>query len=80
MHYFGEFVEGALVPASRYTGHCQGYVEAGLVDELKVHVAPILLGDGTRLFDRVEGAPIELEVTRVASSPHATHLSFRPRR
>jgi quercetin dioxygenase-like cupin family protein len=33
MHYCGEFGEEALVPAPRYAGHCQGYVEAGLIDE-----------------------------------------------
>ena len=48
---------------------------AGLVDELQVHVAPILLGGGTRLFG--EGAdPVRLEATRVVGSPKATHLTF----
>jgi dihydrofolate reductase len=54
----------------------QQYLGAGLVDELRVHVAPLLLGGGTRLFGE-GGEPIGLEATRVLSSPKATHLTFR---
>jgi dihydrofolate reductase len=50
-------------------------VEAGLLDELQVHVAPLLLGGGIRLFDGVGG--VELERTRVVDSPAVTHLRFR---
>ena len=53
----------------------QQALRAGLVDELQVHVAPLLLGDGTRLFGE-GGEPIELEATRVLSSPKAAHLRF----
>jgi dihydrofolate reductase len=54
----------------------QQALRAGLVDELQVHVAPLLLGDGTRLFGE-GGEPIRLETTRVLSSPRAAHLRFR---
>jgi dihydrofolate reductase len=58
-------------------GVAQQYLNAGLVDELQIHVAPVLLGGGVRLFDRLGPGPIELETTRVIDSPAVTHLRFR---
>jgi dihydrofolate reductase len=57
----------------------QQYLKAGLLDELQVHVAPMLLGDGTPLFGRLGTGPVELEATRVITSPFVTHLRFQPR-
>jgi dihydrofolate reductase len=57
----------------------QQFVRAGLVDEIQVHIAPLLLGDGVRLFEHL-GEPIELERDRVIDSPAVTHLRFRVRR
>jgi len=54
----------------------QQCLSAGLVDEFQVHVAPLLLGDGVQLFDRLSVQP-ELEGTRVIGSPGVTHLSYR---
>lgn len=48
----------------------------GLVDELRLHVVPVLLGSGTRLFGALDGA-VELERTKVVVTPAATHLTFR---
>jgi dihydrofolate reductase len=56
----------------------QQYLRAGLLDELQIHVAPLLLGSGVRLFDRIDGGPTKLEITRVIASPAVTHLRFRP--
>jgi dihydrofolate reductase len=53
------------------------YLAAGLLDELQLHVVPLLLGDGVRLFDRLGAAAPELEQTRVISSPAVTHLAYR---
>lgn len=55
----------------------QQCLEAGLLDELQIHLVPVLLGDGIRLFGRSEGAHRELERTRVVESPDVTHLRFR---
>jgi dihydrofolate reductase len=47
----------------------------GLVDEIRVHVVPVLLGGGTPLFGAL-GSPIALERTNVLATPAATHLAF----
>jgi dihydrofolate reductase len=58
----------------------QQYLEAGLLDELQLHIVPVLLGDGVRLFDR-SPERIEVERTRVLESPlGVTHLTFRVNR
>jgi dihydrofolate reductase len=54
----------------------QQYLAAELVDQLQVHIAPLFLGGGIRLFAEV-GPEIELETTRVIESPKVTHLRFR---
>lgn len=47
---------------------------AGLVDELRIHLSPLLLGGGTRLFDHV--GPTTLVQREVTESPRATHLTY----
>ena len=58
----------------------QQYLAARLVDELRLHLAPVLLGAGKRLFDHLGDQTIELHRTRVIESPYATHLFFTVRR
>jgi dihydrofolate reductase len=54
----------------------QQALAARLVDELFLHVAPVILGSGTRLFEHLNG-PIQLKRAEVTESRHATHLRYR---
>lgn len=55
------------------------FLLAGLVDELRLHVVPLLFGAGVRLFDAETGKHVQLERTAVHETPNATHLTFRVR-
>jgi len=54
----------------------QQYLQAGLLDEIQIHLVPILLGQGRRLFEHLGTESIELENTRVVEAPGVTHLRF----
>jgi dihydrofolate reductase len=53
------------------------FIDAGLVDDLQVHVSAVLLGAGLPLFDGSRTVPVELERVRVMDSPGVTHLAYR---
>lgn len=53
------------------------YLAADLVDELQLHVVPVLLGDGLRLFEGLGARRRVLERVRVVETPLATHLKYR---
>jgi dihydrofolate reductase len=55
----------------------QQYLKAGLVNELQLHIAPVILGSGARLFDNLEDSDISLECVQVLEAPGVTHLSYR---
>lgn len=55
----------------------QQYLAAGLLDVLELHIVPVLLGDGARLFENLGGAEIKLEQVRVVEAPGVTHLKYR---
>jgi dihydrofolate reductase len=57
----------------------QQYLRAGLIDELNLVVAPLLVGAGERLFDNVGDALQNYQVTEMVSSPAATHVTLRRR-
>ena len=65
------FVHGA------YTA--QRAFEAGVLDELQIHLIPVLFGGGRRLFE-VLPSRVELEIVRVIDTPEATHIRYRVRR
>ncbi|MDA0563827.1 dihydrofolate reductase family protein [Streptomonospora sp. S1-112] len=60
-----------------YTG--RRAIEAGVLDEIQMHVVPLLFGGGRRLFE-VLPERVELEVVRVVDTPEATHIRYRVRR
>lgn len=62
-------VMGASIP--------QQCLRAGLLDEIQIHLVPVLLGSGVRLFDHLGPDSIQLETIRVVDSPGVTHLKFR---
>jgi dihydrofolate reductase len=51
------------------------YLAAGLIDELRLHIVPITLGAGTRLFDGVPSLNLDQVESRAANS--VTHLTYR---
>jgi len=87
-HFVTDGVESAIGQARAAAGGkdvaiaggaavAQQALRAGLLDEMQLHVAPLLLNEGVRLFDAPGGAPIALEQTRVIESPTVTHIRSR---
>ena len=87
-HFVTDGIERALERAKESAGGqdvrlwggtqvIQQYLAAGLLDELELHIVPVLLGDGARLFDNLGGAEIELEQVRAVEAPGVTHLKYR---
>ena len=55
----------------------QRCLHAGVLDEMEIHVVPVLFGRGRRLFDNLGADHIELEITRVVDAPGVTHFHYR---
>jgi len=80
-------VESAVAQAKQVAGDknvsvgsasiVQQCLKAGLLDEIHIDLAPVLLGSGVRLFDHLGGQPIELENIQVVKGTDVTHLHFR---
>jgi dihydrofolate reductase len=62
-------VMGASVP--------QQCLRAGLLDEIQIHLVPVLLGGGVRLFEHLGTDSIQLDTVRVVEAPGVTHLRYR---
>ncbi len=69
--------ERGVVVQGAYTA--QRALEAGVLDELQLHLIPVLLGGGRRLFDLLPSR-VELEIVRVIDTVEATHIRYRVRR
>ena len=87
-HFVTDGIESALAQAREAAGDgavsIQGgastinqYLAAGLIDDLRLHIVPLTLGAGTRLFDRVPPLNLEQVDSRAASS--VTHVTYRVR-
>jgi dihydrofolate reductase len=84
--YVADGIEAAMAQAKAAAGDrdvqvrggavAQTALEAGVLDEVQVHLIPVLLGQGHRLFD-VLPSLIELEIARVIDTPEATHIRYR---
>jgi dihydrofolate reductase len=80
-------IEGALEEAKAAAGDKyvavmgaeigQQFIRAGLVDEISIHLVPVLFGDGTRMFEHLGSEHIQLETVEVIETIEATHLRFR---
>jgi len=55
----------------------QQYLAAGLIEELEIHVVPLLLGRGERLFVDVDPQKVHLQLIRTVAGPGVTHLKYR---
>jgi dihydrofolate reductase len=86
-HFVTEGPEAALEQARDVAGSrdinigggastAQQYLRRGLIDDVEIHVVPILLGGGERLFDNLDGPPAYLKPGEVVSSPRAAHFRF----
>lgn len=89
-HFVTDGIEAALERARDAAGekdvHLGGgadvanqYLAAGLVDEMDIHLAPVLLGDGERLFVDTGGAQAGFDLERVIHTDRATHFKYRKR-
>lgn len=85
-HFVTDGIQSALVQAKKAAAGkdiqiaggaqaIQQFVAAGLLDELQIHVSPVLLHGGVRLFENMGDAT--LEKIRVIDSPGVTHIRFR---
>ena len=68
---------GKKVVALNSPNVAQQCLKTGLLDELSLHIVPVLLGGGVRLFDHLGAEHIELECTQVVNTPKVIHSTFR---
>jgi dihydrofolate reductase len=85
--YVTDGVESAMRQAKQAAGEsnvmvhgadlAQSCLRTGVLDELEIHLIPVLLGEGRRLFEHLGAEHVELELTRVIDAPGVTHLRYR---
>jgi dihydrofolate reductase len=55
----------------------QQFLKLGLIDEISIHLVPVLFGSGTRLFEHLDSEHISLEIIEVIESAEVIHMRFR---
>ena len=55
----------------------QQFLTLGLIDEISIHLVPVLFGSGTRLFEHLDSEHISLEIIEVIESAEVIHMRFR---
>ena len=87
-HFVTDGMQAALDRAKKAAGNkdvsvgggaevARQYLKAGVIDEMEIHIVPVLLGGGERLFDNTDGRQRSYESIRVVTSPAASHYKFR---
>ncbi len=87
-HFVTDGIESALAQAKEAAGGkdvslggganvAQQYLATGLIDEMLLSVVPVLLSDGTRLFEKVPAGALKLDPIQVVNAPGVTHLRYR---
>jgi dihydrofolate reductase len=87
VHYVTDGVESAMRQAKQAACDAdvlvhgadlaQSCLRAGVLDELEIHLVPVLLGEGRRLFEHLGAGHVQLELTRVIDGAGVTHLHYR---
>lgn len=87
VYTFVDNIEAALAAAQKAVGDkeiriaggniAQQFIARGLVDEIFIHLVPVLLGAGTRLIDDLRGQQVQLDPIEVIETKEAIHLRFR---
>jgi dihydrofolate reductase len=87
-HFVTDGIESALKQAKAAAGDknvavmgganiAQQYIRSGLLDEIQIHLVPVLLGSGARLFDNTDGRQTAFECVRIVNSPSVSHYKYR---
>jgi dihydrofolate reductase len=87
VYTFVDSVEAALETARELAGDkdiyitggdvAQQFLKRGLIDEISIHLVPVLFGSGTRLFEHLNSEHFSLEIIEVLQTAEAIHMRFR---
>jgi dihydrofolate reductase len=87
VYTFVDSIEAAFETAKKLAGNkniyiagadvAQQFLKRGFIDEISIHLVPVLFGSGTRLFDGLDGEHISLEIIEVIQTADAIHTRFR---